>query len=319
MHACETRNVPRVLIWCIRSKRFMSVASVPVSWMALALLTQMSMPPKRAGRPRRTAPPPPARPTSGDSLRRVSDLTPAANVAAPSRALDALTRRLRVECPWDREQDERTIVPHTVEEAYELAEAAHARRRRQAARRARRRPLPGPLPLAAARGARRRLAGRGRRALRAEADPPPPARLRRRSRSSTRAARSCATGTRSSTTEHGREPGIFGEVPENLPAAAVRAQAPAPRGVDRASTSTQRALRGGRRRARRRSRAPATATDRDARFARRRRPAVRRGQRRAQAEGRPGARAARPRPIAFRARVEAAEGSPRPTARPGTT
>ena len=31
-----------------------------------------------------------------------------------------------MECPWDREQDERSIVPHTVEEAYELAAAAHA-------------------------------------------------------------------------------------------------------------------------------------------------------------------------------------------------
>ena len=40
--------------------------------------------------------------------------------------LDAITRRLRVECPWDREQDERSIVPHTVEEAYELADAANA-------------------------------------------------------------------------------------------------------------------------------------------------------------------------------------------------
>jgi len=40
--------------------------------------------------------------------------------------LDELTRRLRAECPWDREQDERSIVPHTVEEAYELADAAHA-------------------------------------------------------------------------------------------------------------------------------------------------------------------------------------------------
>jgi MazG family protein len=38
--------------------------------------------------------------------------------------LDAVTRRLRRECPWDREQDERSIVPHTVEEAYELADAA---------------------------------------------------------------------------------------------------------------------------------------------------------------------------------------------------
>ena len=44
--------------------------------------------------------------------------------AAAVERLDALTRRLRVECPWDREQDERSIVPHTVEEAYELADAA---------------------------------------------------------------------------------------------------------------------------------------------------------------------------------------------------
>lgn len=40
--------------------------------------------------------------------------------------LDQLTRRLRAECPWDREQTERTIVPHTVEEAYELADAANS-------------------------------------------------------------------------------------------------------------------------------------------------------------------------------------------------
>jgi len=40
------------------------------------------------------------------------------------RHLDELTRRLRRDCPWDREQDERSIVPHTVEEAYELADAA---------------------------------------------------------------------------------------------------------------------------------------------------------------------------------------------------
>ena len=39
--------------------------------------------------------------------------------------LDDVTRHLRAECPWDREQDERTIVPHTVEEAYELADAAN--------------------------------------------------------------------------------------------------------------------------------------------------------------------------------------------------
>ena len=48
----------------------------------------------------------------------------AQEAAAAVERLDALTRRLRVECPWDREQDERSIVPHTVEEAYELAQAA---------------------------------------------------------------------------------------------------------------------------------------------------------------------------------------------------
>jgi nucleoside triphosphate diphosphatase len=50
---------------------------------------------------------------------------PSEEIVEALRRLDALTRRLRVECPWDREQDERSIVPHTVEEAYELAAAAH--------------------------------------------------------------------------------------------------------------------------------------------------------------------------------------------------
>jgi MazG family protein len=40
--------------------------------------------------------------------------------------LQELTERLRRECPWDREQTTRTIVPHTVEEAYEVADAALA-------------------------------------------------------------------------------------------------------------------------------------------------------------------------------------------------
>ncbi len=38
--------------------------------------------------------------------------------------LHELTRQLRRDCPWDREQTARTIVPHTVEEAYEVADAA---------------------------------------------------------------------------------------------------------------------------------------------------------------------------------------------------
>lgn len=47
-------------------------------------------------------------------------------ITAALGALDDVTRRLRVECPWDRDQDERSIVPHTLEEAYELADAANA-------------------------------------------------------------------------------------------------------------------------------------------------------------------------------------------------
>ncbi|MEA2361074.1 MAG: nucleoside triphosphate diphosphatase [Thermoleophilaceae bacterium] len=48
------------------------------------------------------------------------------DLAAALVRLDEITRRLRRDCPWDREQDERSIVPHTVEEAYELADAAHS-------------------------------------------------------------------------------------------------------------------------------------------------------------------------------------------------
>jgi XTP/dITP diphosphohydrolase/tetrapyrrole methylase family protein/MazG family protein/ATP diphosphatase len=38
--------------------------------------------------------------------------------------LHELAVRLRRDCPWDRAQTEQTIVPHTVEEAYEVADAA---------------------------------------------------------------------------------------------------------------------------------------------------------------------------------------------------
>jgi uncharacterized protein YabN with tetrapyrrole methylase and pyrophosphatase domain len=53
-------------------------------------------------------------------------MTTSAEITGALGRLDELTRRLRVECPWDREQDERSIVPHTVEEAFELADAANA-------------------------------------------------------------------------------------------------------------------------------------------------------------------------------------------------
>ncbi len=48
MQACEQRKVPRTLIPCMRSHFFIGVCSVPERWMALALFTRMSIPPKVA-------------------------------------------------------------------------------------------------------------------------------------------------------------------------------------------------------------------------------------------------------------------------------
>ena len=53
---------------------------------------------------------------------RVSADEPRGGASRPPGADPAPTP----ECPWDREQTERTIVPHTVEEAYEVADAALA-------------------------------------------------------------------------------------------------------------------------------------------------------------------------------------------------
>ena len=58
--------------------------------------------------------------------RAADDPSPSDGQAEALARLDEITRLLRRECPWDREQDERSIVPHTVEEAYELADAAEA-------------------------------------------------------------------------------------------------------------------------------------------------------------------------------------------------
>jgi MazG family protein len=51
-------------------------------------------------------------------------LTDADELARSLVDLQALAERLRRDCPWDREQTVATIVPHTVEEAYEVADAA---------------------------------------------------------------------------------------------------------------------------------------------------------------------------------------------------
>ena len=139
---------------------------------------------------------------------------------APAEALlrlDEITRRLRRECPWDREQDERSIVPHTVEEAYELADAAAAGDDDEAPRRAGRRALPGLLPRAPARGARHRQPVRGRRVDDPEAHPPPSARVREAEAET--AGEVLRNWDRIKREEEGRgadDP--FADVPENLPA-----------------------------------------------------------------------------------------------------
>jgi MazG family protein len=129
--------------------------------------------------------------------------------------LDEISRRLRVECPWDREQDERTIVPHTVEEAYELADAAN-------------------------RGDDRKLLDelgdvlfqvvflsilleeRGEGDFAAVADHCRQKLIRRHPHvfgdvDASTAAEVLANWDEIKRGEAGREPGIFGEVPENLP------------------------------------------------------------------------------------------------------
>ncbi|HKT43544.1 MAG TPA: nucleoside triphosphate pyrophosphohydrolase [Gaiellaceae bacterium] len=58
--------------------------------------------------------------------RRPQPAPPLADLASALLELQQLTERLRRDCPWDREQTARTIVPHTVEEAYEVADAALA-------------------------------------------------------------------------------------------------------------------------------------------------------------------------------------------------
>jgi MazG family protein len=59
-------------------------------------------------------------------MRPPFEPTPSRDLSEALLRLDQIARHLRRECPWDREQDERSIVPHTVEEAYEVAEAAGA-------------------------------------------------------------------------------------------------------------------------------------------------------------------------------------------------
>ena len=130
--------------------------------------------------------------------------------------LDAITHRLRRDCPWDREQDERTIVPHTLEEAYELADAAH---RRDDAK------LLDELGdvLFQVHFLALLLEERDAGDLAAVAEHCTEKLIRRHPHvfgetEAATAAQVLANWDAIKSTEVGREPGIFGEVPENLPA-----------------------------------------------------------------------------------------------------
>lgn len=137
-------------------------------------------------------------------------------ITAALERLDEITRRLRVECPWDREQDERTIVPHTVEEAYELADAAQ------------RRDDPKLLDelgdvLFQVHFLSLLLEERGAGDLAQVADHCTEKLIRRHPHVFGETEAATATEVlrnwdQIKQTEPGREPGLFGEVPENLPA-----------------------------------------------------------------------------------------------------
>ena len=137
-------------------------------------------------------------------------------ITAALGRLDEITRRLRVECPWDAEQDERTIVPHTVEEAYELADAAH---RRDDAK------LLDELGdvLFQVHFLSLLLEERGAGDLAAVAQHATEKLIRRHPHvfgevEVENAAEVLRNWDAIKSTEAGREPGVFGEVPENLPA-----------------------------------------------------------------------------------------------------
>jgi XTP/dITP diphosphohydrolase/tetrapyrrole methylase family protein/MazG family protein/ATP diphosphatase len=130
--------------------------------------------------------------------------------------LDELTRRLRRECPWDREQDERSIVPHTVEEAYELADAV------QAGDDAKLVDELGDV-LFQVHFLSLLLEERGAGSLAAVADACVQKLVRRHphvfgAESASTAGEVVRTWDAVKRTEAGRTPGLFGEVPETLPA-----------------------------------------------------------------------------------------------------
>ena len=134
--------------------------------------------PARRRRRRRRRRPATAPPTTAPDRAMSADAARAAAGAEAIAELDEVTRRLRRECPWDREQDERSIVPHTVEEAYELADAAAPATTRSCSTSSATSSSRSTSSRCCSRSAGRATWPRSPRTRR-EADPPPPACVRR--------------------------------------------------------------------------------------------------------------------------------------------
>ena len=248
-------------------------------------------------------------------LRLSRELRRSGDHARRSRGSTRSRAGCAVECPWDREQDERTIVPHTLEEAYELADAAAPPRRRAS------------CSTSSATCSSRSTSSRccWRSAAPATSRRSPTActeKLIRRHPHVFGEAEVADAGEvlrnwdAIKATEPDREPGVFGEVPENLPWPAVRAQGAAPRRLQRLRLSRTSSGRCSPSRDELEELA-AAATPRRA-LPRARRRAVRGRQRRAQTARRPGARAARRRRTASAAACRPASTSPHPTGGTGT-
>ncbi len=154
-------------------------------------------------------------PRFGDGARR--------GAGAEVARLVALMDTLREQCPWDRAQDHASLMPHLVEECYEVLDALSALVRRAGLRRrggqrpsrgrAGRPLVPDRLPRAP--GGRGRLLrhGRGGPDRARQAGAPPSPRLRRRG-GRRRAARSMANWEEIKRSEKGRA-----SVTEGIPAA----------------------------------------------------------------------------------------------------
>ena len=223
-----------------------------------------------------------------------------------SRRLDALTRRLRRECPWDREQDERSIVPHTVGRPTSWPPPPHAATtpscstssatcssRCTSCRCCSRSAAPGSLA-EVAEHVHAKLVRRHPHIF-GEVEVDGSGEVLRNWDADQEAART------------GREPGIFGDVPENLPGplyARKTQRRAASTGFDFDHVPYEA-------RARRAGGARGGARPRGA-LPRGRRRAVRGGQRRAQAQGRPGAGAARGAPSASAGAWRPRRSSPQP-------